>query len=154
MDKIIVFCDGGCRGNQSDSNIGGWGVVLTQGQHKKEIYGYQINTTNNQMELTAAIRALEAVKRNTPRPIELHLDSAYVVNGMNDWILGWVTRGWKTKDKKPVKNKELWQRLLELTNQCFNLKFVKVKGHSTNAGNNRADALANIAMDDCARGGS
>lgn len=147
MNKVIIYCDGGCRNNGKPNNIGGWGVFLSQGEHTKEIYGSARDTTNNKMELTAAIQALKAIKRNTV-PIEIHCDSAYVVNGMTSWVAGWIRRGWIKSDKKPVENKELWQQLVALKNQMNEVTFIKVKSHANSAGNNKADALVNQAMDE------
>ncbi|GAA0083404.1 ribonuclease HI [Clostridium sp. CTA-6] len=151
-NTIIVYCDGGCRGNQKRDNIGGWGAILTQNDtdKKKEIYGNKINTTNNQMELTACIKSLEAIKENVRHKckIEIYSDSAYLVNGMNSWISGWIKKNWINSKKKPVENKELWQQILALTKQFNNVTFNKCKGHSGEELNERADELANIAMDE------
>ncbi|WP_125154850.1 ribonuclease HI [Clostridium rectalis] len=151
-NTIIIYCDGGCRGNQKKDNIGGWGAILNQNgtDNKKEIYGNKVNTTNNQMELTACIKSLEAIKRDV-RPIcniEIHSDSAYLVNGMNSWIHGWLQKNWRNSQKKPVENKELWQQILELTKQFKDVTFNKCKGHDGVELNERADELANIAMDE------
>ena len=148
MSKVLIYCDGGCRGNQEENNIGGWGILFTYGENTAELYGSERNTTNNIMELTACIKALEQVDGNTTIPIEIHCDSAYVVNGMKVWTKSWIKNGWKTANKKPVKNKDLWMRLVELVDRHKDLEFVKVKGHSTNKGNNIADGLANKAMDE------
>lgn len=145
--KVIIYADGGCRGNQNKKNIGGWGAVLRQGSHSKTIYGYDYNTTNNKMELTAAIKALEAIKHNK-YPIEVYMDSAYVVNGITQWVPNWIRRGWRKADKQPVENKELWQRLYELKESLGFVSFHKVKGHAGVADNELADELANIAMDE------
>ena len=145
--KVIIYADGGCRGNQNKVNIGGWGVVLRQGSQSKTLDGYDFNTTNNKMELTAAIKALEAIKHNK-YPIEIYMDSAYVVNGMTQWVHNWVRRGWRKADKSPVENKELWQRLYELKQNLGFVSFHKVKGHAGVADNELADELANIAMDE------
>lgn len=145
--NIEVYCDGGCRGNQKTENIGGWGVSMSYNGFDKEIYGGELNTTNNRMELTGAIKSLEAIK-STHIPVKMHCDSAYVINGMTQWVEGWIKRGWKKADKKPVENKELWQRLVELSNMQDDIEWCKVKGHSDNAGNNKADELANKAMDE------
>lgn len=147
LDKIIIYCDGGCRGNQSDNNIGGWGAHLQYRDHKKELYGGVRDTTNNKMELTACIKALEAVHGNKSIPIEIYCDSAYVVNGMNSWVRGWIKNGWVNSKKKPVENQNLWKKLLSLSSTHDNVKFIKVKGHADNEGNIRADELANLAMD-------
>ncbi|APH20862.1 ribonuclease HI [Clostridium botulinum] len=151
-NTIIIYCDGGCRGNQKKDNIGGWGAILTQNgtDNKKEIYGNKVNTTNNQMELTACIKSLEAIRRDV-RPIcniEIHSDSAYLVNGMNSWIHSWIKKNWRNSQKKPVENKELWQQILALTKQFEDVTFNKCKGHDGVELNERADELANIAMDE------
>lgn len=147
MDKLIIYADGGCRGNQNTENIGGWGVVLKFKEKTKEIYGGERNTTNNKMELTAAIESLKGLKTNHI-PIEIHMDSAYVVNGMNDWIHGWIKKNWRKSNKKPVENKELWIQLNELRNKQQNIQFLKVKGHAGVELNELADELANKAMDE------
>ncbi|MCL1631723.1 ribonuclease HI [Sporolactobacillus sp. CPB3-1] len=152
MKEIIIYCDGGCRGNQSEHNIGGWGAVLKYGDHVKELRGGMRDTTNNVMELTAAIRALEALK-SRQIPVSFYIDSAYVVNGMNSWIHGWIKKGWKAAGGKPVKNKALWMRLNELAQAQDKITFNKVKGHYGIAFNERADQLANLAMDEIEKGG-
>lgn len=146
MDKIIIYCDGGCRGNQNTENVGGWGAVLKYKDKVKEIHGGQLNTTNNIMELTAAIKSLESLKSNNI-PVEVYIDSAYVVNGMNEWIKGWIAKGWRKSNKKPVENKELWIKLKEVSDKQLNIKFLKVAGHSGVELNELADQLANKAMD-------
>ncbi len=140
--KVIVYTDGGCRGNPGP---GGWGAVLQFGGHEKEIYGYDSETTNNRMELMAAISALELLSRSCE--IELTTDSQYVRKGIIEWMDGWKKRGWKTSAKKPVKNKDLWQRL-DAAVQSHNITWHWIKGHSGHAGNERADDLANRAMDE------
>ncbi len=142
MNKIIIYTDGGCRGNPG---IGGWGVWLRYGDHDKKLKGSEKDTTNNRMELTAAIKALEAIKSSTI-DIDLYTDSKYVMSGINEWIKGWKLRGWKTANKKPVKNVDLWQKLDEV-NAKHNVHWYWVKGHSGNEGNDMADELANQAMD-------
>ena len=137
MDKIIIYTDGGCRGNPG---IGGWGVFLSYQGVEKKIYGSEKQSTNNKMELTAAIKALESIKKDIP--IVIYTDSKYVLEGITKWIIGWKKRNWKK-----VKNIELWQQLDEL-NQRFEVDWQWVKGHSGNVGNDIADALANKAMDD------
>ena len=149
MDKIIIYCDGGCRGNGREDNIGGWGVYLTYKGSEKELYGGTKGTTNNIMELTACIQALRALKRHDI-PVEVMVDSAYVLNGITNWIYNWMKKGWVTSKKEPVENKELWQCLYEEKQKFTEITFIKVKGHSDNAGNNRADALANKGMDEVA----
>jgi ribonuclease HI len=145
--EIIIYCDGGVRGNGKENSIGGWGAVLQYGEHVKELYAGERNTTNNRMELTGAIKALEALK-STSIPVRVHCDSAYVVNGITSWVAGWKKRDWRKADKKPVENKELWQRLDELVNKQSDCRFVKVKGHSGVPLNELADQLANKAMDE------
>ncbi len=146
VEKIHIFCDGGCRGNQFKYNIGGWGVVLKYKDFTKELSGNTKNTTNNIMELTSCIEALKKIKRKDI-PVIVTMDSQYVVKGINEWINGWIQKGWCNSKKKPVENKELWQTLLELKNSFTDISFVHCKGHANNEGNNRADKLANIAMD-------
>ena len=148
MNKIEAYCDGGCRNNQANSNVGGWGVLLQYQGHVKELRGGDVNTTNNIMELTSCIMALEAIKKKSI-PVSIFSDSAYVVNAFNQgWITNWKKNGWLNSKKEPVKNKEYWFKLLDLIENFSEVEFIKVKGHSTNAGNNRADELANIAMDE------
>jgi len=142
MDKIIIYTDGGCRGNPG---IGGWGVWLRYGDHDKKLKGAERDTTNNQMELMAAIKALEAIKSSSIA-IELYTDSKYVMTGINEWIVNWKAKGWKTANKKSVKNVALWKRL-DVLNQQHNVKWHWVKGHSGDSGNEMADTLANQAMD-------
>ena len=140
--SVTIYADGGCRGNPGP---GGWGVVLQAGDRVKELWGGEASTTNNRMELTAAIRALEALKR--PATIELHTDSQYVQKGISEWIHNWKRNGWRTADKQPVKNADLWQRLDELAGQ-HRIRWCWVRGHAGQPGNERADALANRAMDE------
>ncbi|MFT8317807.1 MAG: ribonuclease HI [Sporolactobacillus sp.] len=149
MEQIIIYCDGGCRGNQSDNNIGGWGAVLKFNEQTKELCGGAVNTTNNIMELTAAIRALESLK-TTDIPVDFFIDSAYVVNGMNSWVQGWSRKGWRTAAGAPVKNKALWIQLNQLAQKQKKITFNKVKGHHGVALNELADQLANRAMDETA----
>ncbi|MGL6174538.1 MAG: ribonuclease H family protein [Cellulosilyticaceae bacterium] len=146
MDKIKLYCDGGCRGNGKKNNIGGWGVYLTYGEYTKEIYGHAKVTTNNIMELTACIEGLKAIKKKDI-PVEVLVDSNYVLNGITKWIYGWMRNGWLTSKKESVENKELWIELYEMKKMFKQIEFTKVKGHSTNVGNNKADELANFAMD-------
>ncbi len=141
-DQVIVFTDGGCRGNPGP---GGWGALMRFGNHEKEIYGYEEETTNNRMELMAAIRALEILSRECS--VVLTTDSQYVRQGITEWMDGWKKRGWKTAAKKPVKNKDLWQRLDKAVKQ-HDIDWQWVKGHSGHEGNERADDLANRAMDE------
>jgi ribonuclease HI len=147
MDEIIIHTDGGCRGNADDENIGGWGVVLEYKGYVKELYAGERNTTNNIQELKGAINALEALK-TTYIPIKLYCDSAYVVNGINQWVKGWKKKGWRKGDGKAPENLELWKRLDKLVNMQKDLKVIKVRGHNGNKGNELADELANKAMDE------
>lgn len=137
-----LFTDGGCRGNPGP---GGWGALLRFGQHEKELYGYDAETTNNRMELMAAIAGLEFL--NEPCHVVLTTDSQYVRQGITSWISNWKAKGWKTAAKKPVKNKDLWQRLDEASYR-HDVDWRWVKGHSGHAENERVDALANQAMDE------
>ena len=137
-DHVIIHTDGACKGNPGP---GGWGAVLQAGGgHEKELWGGEPNTTNNRMELMAAIMALEALKR--PCKVELHTDSKYVMQGITKWMRGWKARGWLTADKKPVKNAELWQRL-DAARLRHDVKWRWVKGHAGHELNERADQLAN-----------
>lgn len=140
MKEITIYTDGACSGNPGP---GGWGAVLIFQGNQKEISGGAKDTTNNIMEMTAVIEALNLLKE--PCIVNLHSDSAYVVNAFNEhWIEGWLAKGWVNSKKEPVKNKELWLELIELTNK-HKVKFIKVKGHSTNELNNRCDYLATTA---------
>lgn len=150
VSKFIIYTDGGCRGNQHENNIGGWGAYLQFEDRVKEIYGGVTNTTNNRMELTSCIKALELIANNRSVPVEIYADSAYVVNGMKSWVTGWIKNGWMNSKKKPVENQDLWKRLWELHLKHDSIQFIKVKGHSDNVGNNRADALCNQAMNELA----
>ncbi len=141
MKTVDIFTDGGCRGNPG---LGGWGALLRYGASEKELFGSEEDTTNNRMELMAAIQALEALKR--PCKVNLTTDSQYVRRGISEWMDGWKKRGWKTAAKKPVKNKDLWQRLDEAAAK-HQIEWHWVKGHSGHDGNERADELANKAMD-------
>lgn len=138
MSKNIVriYTDGACSGNPGP---GGWGVLLLWNDHEKELYGGEAETTNNRMELLAAIKGLEAVTKNAP--IELYTDSTYVQKGVTEWMEGWKAKGWKTASKKPVKNKDLWQELDAVVSQK-NVSFHWVKGHAGHPENERADTLA------------
>lgn len=143
MDKefIDIWTDGACKGNPG---IGGWGALLKHGGHSKEMYGGELNTTNNRMEMTAVIQALQQLKRKSK--VRLYIDSQYVKKGLNEWMPSWVARGWKTANKQPVKNKDLWLILNELTS-LHDITWVWVKGHAGNKGNERADALANLGVE-------
>jgi ribonuclease HI len=139
--RIIIFTDGACSGNPGP---GGWGAILTYNGHRKELTGGEPETTNNRMELMAAIQALETIK-GQGREIELHSDSNYMRDGITKWIHGWKKNGWKTADKKPVKNAELWQRLDEARRK-HKVEFHWVKGHAGHDENERADELAREGM--------
>ena len=141
MTEVEIYTDGACRGNPGP---GGWGVWMVSGPHEKELFGGELNTTNNRMELTAVITALRALKR--PCRVVLHTDSKYVQKGISEWIVGWKARGWRTADKKPVKNADLWQALDEATRR-HDIQWRWVKGHAGHEGNERADRLANQGVD-------
>ena len=141
MDNVTIYTDGACSGNPGP---GGWGAILMFGENKKEISGSKKDTTNNVMELTAVIEALKLLKR--PCNVDLYSDSAYVVNAfLQNWVWGWIKKGWINSNKEEVKNKELWQELVNLT-KVHNVTFHKVKGHSDNEFNNRCDELARKAI--------
>ena len=145
MDNVTIYTDGACSGNPGP---GGWGSILMYKDIKKEISGGKKETTNNVMELTAVIEALKLLKY--PCNVSLYSDSAYVVNAfLQKWIINWEKNNWKTSDKSDVKNKELWQELLDLT-KIHNVTFIKVKGHSDNEYNNRCDELARTAIKELA----
>jgi ribonuclease HI len=146
-EPVVIYCDGACSGNQFSENKGGWGAVLLFKGRKKELYGAEKNTTNQKMELTACINALKQIKSDK-YPVKVFSDSAYLVNCMQQkWYEKWQMNGWKTSKKQPVDNKELWQELIELKNK-FNISFHKVKGHSGDIHNERADELANLGMEE------
>ncbi len=146
--KIVdIFTDGACSGNPGP---GGWGAILRYGAVEKELYGGEPATTNNRMELMAAIQALEALKR--PMKVRLYTDSEYVKNGITQWIHGWKARGWKTADKKPVKNEDLWKRLDEAKRR-HDIEFHWVRGHAGHPENERADALARQGVADVRQAG-
>ena len=134
---MVIYTDGACKGNPG---VGGWGALLRSGAHEKELFGGEAHTTNNRMELTAVIRALESLKR--PSEVDLYTDSQYVKNGIESWIHNWRRNGWKTADKKDVKNADLWRELGTLVAR-HDVTWHWVKGHADNEGNLRADALAN-----------
>ena len=141
MNQVEIHTDGACKGNPGP---GGWGALLKSGGTEKELFGGELGTTNNRMELMAVIEALSALRK--PCEVTLYLDSEYVRKGMTEWIHGWKQRGWKTADRKPVKNAELWQRL-DALRQLHHVEWRWVKGHSGDPGNERADALANRGVD-------
>ena len=138
--NVTIYTDGACSGNPGP---GGWGAILMSGVHRKELNGGEAMTTNNKMELQAAIEALAALKR--PSKVDLHTDSTYVQNGIKKWIHGWKKNGWRTSDKKPVKNAELWQAL-DAARQRHNVSWHWVKGHAGHPENERADELARSGM--------
>ncbi|MDB5461459.1 MAG: Ribonuclease [Caulobacteraceae bacterium] len=138
--KVIVHTDGACRGNPGP---GGWGAVLHYGGHEKLLWGGELDTTNNRMELMGAIQALEAL--NKPCRVELHTDSQYVMKGITQWIAGWKARGWKTADKSPVKNVDLWQRL-DAARARHTVDWRWIKGHAGHEHNEHADVLARRGM--------
>ncbi|HYB34089.1 MAG TPA: ribonuclease HI, partial [Steroidobacteraceae bacterium] len=138
---IDIYTDGACRGNPGP---GGWAALLKSGAHEREISGAEAHTTNNRMELTAVIRALEALKR--PVRARLYTDSQYVRRGITEWLAAWQARGWRTANRTPVKNQDLWQRLAELS-AAHRIEWHWVPGHAGVPGNERVDRLANEAID-------
>lgn len=142
MKRIYVYTDGACRGNPGP---GGWGVLLRYSDHEKMLSGAELDTTNNRMELTAAIQGLMAIKEKCI--VELYTDSQYVQKGITEWLPGWKKKNWKKSDKKPVKNVDLWQALDEQT-QRHEISWHWVKGHSGHVENDLVDALANKAIDE------
>ena len=140
MQLVEIFADGACSGNPGP---GGWGTILRNGSHEKELSGYAAATTNNRMELTAAIEGLAALKR--PCRVRLTTDSEYLKKGMTEWLAGWLRRGWKNSQKQPVANRDLWERLLELAS-VHQVEWHWVRGHTGHAENERCDALARAAI--------
>lgn len=139
-----MYTDGACRGNPGP---GGWGVLLLAGERRKTLHGGERSTTNNRMELTAAIEGLKALKR--PTEVVLYTDSKYVMDGIREWLPNWKARGWRTASRKPVKNKDLWQEL-DAETQRHEIRWRWVRGHTGNPGNEEADALANLGIDELA----
>jgi ribonuclease HI len=139
---VEIYADGACKGNPGP---GGWGAWMLYDGKEKELFGGESLTTNNRMELTAVIRALEALKR--PCMVKMYTDSVYVQKGITEWIIGWKARNWHTSDKKPVKNDDLWKVLDSLANQ-HKVEWIWVKGHAGNVGNERADFLANQGVEE------
>lgn len=142
MSQVTIYTDGACRGNPGP---GGWGALLIQGDSRKELCGGELETTNNRMELMAAIEGLNALKRSCQ--VAIYTDSKYVMQGITEWMANWKRRGWKTAAKKPVKNQDLWQALDQAVGR-HELSWHWVKGHSGDEGNECADALANQGIDD------
>ena len=142
MTEVVIYTDGACSGNPGP---GGWGVVLRWNGTEKELHGGDPQTTNNRMELMAAIQALEALNR--PSRVRLHTDSTYLLDGITKWIAGWQRNGWRTSAKKPVKNEDLWRRLIEAVNS-HEVSWLWVKGHAGDEGNERADALARLGTEE------
>jgi ribonuclease HI len=140
-ESVVIYTDGACKGNPGP---GGWGVVLTYKGNTKELYGGERETTNNRMELMAVINALEALTK--PCSVEINSDSKYVLQGITEWLENWKKRGWKTASKAPVKNEDLWRRL-DAAQSVHRIDWKWVKGHSGDAGNDRADQLANLGID-------
>jgi ribonuclease HI len=146
LKQVTIYTDGACRGNPGP---GGWGAVLQYGEHQRELYGGEPDTTNNRMELTAALQALEALRE--PCEIDLTTDSEYVRKGITEWLPAWKKRNWKTADRKPVKNADLWQAL-EQAAARHRVRWHWVKGHSGHNGNEQADMLANRGIDELLKG--
>ena len=147
MSRVTLYTDGACKGNPGP---GGWGVVLYYGDHEKHLWGGEADTTNNRMELRAAIEGLAALTRQCT--VDLYTDSQYVRNGINQWMANWKRNGWRTAARKPVKNAELWQQLDEQV-QRHRIQWHWVRGHSGNDGNEQADALANRGAAEVMEGG-
>lgn len=148
MSKLILACDGGCRGNGNETNVGGWGVYLLFGTHEKELKGFELNTTNQRMELMALFKGLEAINKPDV-PLEVYTDSAYIVNCFNQkWYEKWLLNGWRTSKKQPVEHRDLWEKILEQYHLFSDITFIHVKGHSGHVYNERADRLVNQAMNE------
>lgn len=143
--KVEIFCDGACSGNPG---AGGWGCILRCGGHEKEISGADANTTNNRMEMTAAIEALSSLKR--PCHVSLTTDSQYLVKGMTEWMDGWVRKGWKNSKKDEVANRDLWERLRDLSGE-HRIEWLWIKGHNGHSENERCDELARKAIEEFKR---
>jgi len=142
MKRVVAYTDGACRGNPGP---GGWGVVLRNGPHERRLHGGEAATTNNRMELMAAIEALRALRE--PCHVSLYTDSKYVRDGITEWLPNWLRRGWRTASRKPVKNQDLWQRLQALS-ELHKIDWHWVRGHAGDPGNELADALANRGVDE------
>ena len=146
-ERITIYCDGACSGNQFRDNAGGWGAILKYGDNVKEIYGSELNTSNQRMELTACIRSLEQLK-SLKYEVEVYTDSAYLVNAIHKkWYLNWQKNGWRNSHKQPVENRDLWERLLKLISSR-KVAFIKVEGHSGDELNERADSLARKGIEE------
>lgn len=145
-ELVRIYADGACRGNPGP---GGWGALIQIGALQRELNGGEPHTTNNRMELTAVIRALESLAQHST--VEVYTDSQYVQKGITEWLPNWKRRGWRTADKQPVKNAELWQQL-EARAGAHKVSWHWVRGHAGHAGNERADALANLGIDNLRRG--
>jgi ribonuclease HI len=143
---VDIYTDGACKGNPGP---GGWGALLRYGEHERELWGGEAVTTNNRMELTAVIRALEALKK--PSRVRLHTDSQYVQKGITEWLPNWKKRDWRTADNKPVKNADLWRKLDQLAAK-HHIEWIWVRGHAGHDGNERADRLANRGCAELAKG--
>ncbi|GAA5083721.1 MULTISPECIES: ribonuclease HI [Paenalcaligenes] len=141
MKEVLIWTDGACKGNPG---AGGWGALLKYGRHTKEIYGGEPETTNNRMEIMAVIQALQLLKE--PCLVHIYTDSQYVQKAMTEWLPGWKAKGWRNASKKPVKNADLWQQLDALCQQ-HQLQWHWVRGHAGDHGNERADALANLGVE-------
>ena len=143
MNEVVIYTDGACKGNPGP---GGWGAVLRSGSTEKELYGGELGTTNNRMELMAVIQALKALKK--PCAVVLNVDSHYVLKGMTEWLPGWKAKGWRTAAKQPVKNVDLWQALDALVNGAgHSIQWSWVRGHNGDPGNEHADQLANLGVE-------
>lgn len=144
-DKIIIYCDGACSGNQHRENAGGWGAILRYGDKAKEIYGGEANTTNQRMELTACIKALEQIKPGG-YAVDIFTDSAYLANCiLQKWYINWQKNGWKNAKKEPVENRDLWEKIISYL-PLHKITFHKVAGHSGDELNERADELARTGI--------
>jgi ribonuclease HI len=148
LNQVVIYTDGACKGNPGP---GGWGVLLKSASAERELFGGELATTNNRMEMTAVIEALTALKR--PCEVTLYMDSQYVLKGLTEWLPGWKAKGWKTASKQPVKNADLWQKLDQLVaTSGHKIDWRWVRGHNGDPGNERADALANRGVEQALAG--